>query len=227
MTVRLISSKATARLLDELAARVEAEVRLPVSVESVGGVDAAKRVRSGEAFDIAVLASNVVDELTAEGHVVAGTRTDLVRSSIAIAVRAGTAHPDIGSAAAVRSAVMGASSVGYSTGPSGTHLQKLFAQWGIAGDVQGRLTIAPPGVPVAALLARGDIELGFQQLSEFADVEGVEVVGMMPPEIQLVTIFSGGIAATSSRPDDARRVLAAMAGEAMAAVKRAHGMEPA
>lgn len=227
MTVRLISSKATARLLDELAARVEAEVRLPVSVESVGGVDAAKRVRSGEAFDIALLASNVIDELTAEGHVVAGTRTDLVRSSIAIAVRAGTPHPDIGSAAAVRSAVMGASSVGYSTGPSGTHLQKLFAQWGIAGDVQGRLTIAPPGVPVAALLARGDIELGFQQLSEFADVEGVEVVGMMPPEIQLVTIFSGGIAATSSRPDDARRVLGAMAGEAMAALKRAHGMEPA
>jgi molybdate transport system substrate-binding protein len=227
MAVRLISSKATARLLDELASHVTAQTALAVSVESVGGVDAAKRVRAGEAFDIVVLAANVIDDLMAEGHVVAGTRTDLVRSPIAIAVRAGSPHPDISSAAAVRDAVVAAASVGYSTGPSGTYLQQLFARWGIADDVKERVTIAPPGVPVAALLARGDIELGFQQLSEFADVDGIDVVGMMPPDIQMVTVFSGGIAATSRQVAEATTVLAQMAAPEVAALKQRHGMDPA
>lgn len=227
MATRLISSKATARLLDDLAARVQTTTGLTVAVESVGGVDAAKRVRGGEAFDVVVLASNVIDDLMAEGHIVAGTRTDLVRSSIAIAVGAGQAHPDIGSAAAVKDAVRRAASIGYSTGPSGTYLQKLFAQWGIADEIADRIAVAPPGVPVAALLARGDIELGFQQLSEFADVQGVEVVGMMPPDIQMVTVFSGGIAATAGRGHEARAVLQAMAGEDFADLKRQHGMDPA
>ena len=227
MAVRLISSKATARLVDELAAKVKARSGRPMTVESVGGVDAARRVRAGEAFDIVVLASNVIDELIAEGHVVPGSRTDLVRSAIAIAVRAGAAHPDIGSEAAVKEAVLAAASVGYSTGPSGTYLQKLLVRWGIADAVQSRLAVAPPGVPVAALIASGDIELGFQQLSEFADVEGVEVVGMLPPEIQMVTVFSGGVATTSGSADDARAVLDFMAGPEVADIKRTHGMEPA
>jgi molybdate transport system substrate-binding protein len=225
--IGVLSSMATAKLLGDLAARLQESMPLSISLESIGGVDAARRVRDGEAFDVVVLAAGVIDELIAEGHVVAGTRKDLVRSAIAIAVRTGARLPDIGSAAGVKRAVLAAGSVGYSTGPSGTHLQRLFAQWGIADEVKSRITVAPPGVPVAALLARGDIELGFQQLSEFAAVEGIEVVGMLPPDIQMVTTFSGGIARTSNRPNDAGAVLEFMAAPATADLKRRHGMEPA
>lgn len=224
--IRMLSSMATARLLGDLAARVQKDVSLPVAVESIGGVDAAKRVRGGEPVDIVVLAAGVIDELIAEGHVAAGSRTDLVRSAIAVAVRAGRPHPEISSADSVKAAVLSAPTVGYSTGPSGTHLQRLFARWGIADELAPRIVVAPPGVPVAALIARGDIALGFQQLSELAGVDGIDVVGLLPPEIQMVTTFSGGIATTSSRRDDARIVLDVMAAPAVAGIKRTHGMEP-
>jgi len=225
--IGVLSSMATAKLLGELSARLQQSMPLSISLESVGGVDAARRVRSGEAFDVVVLAAAVIDELIAEGHLVNGTRTDIVRSAIAIAVRAGAPPPDVRSAAGVKRAVVAAGSVGYSTGPSGTHLQRLFAQWGIAEQIKERITVAPPGVPVATLIARGDIELGFQQLSELAGVEGIEVVGMLPPEIQMVTTFSGGIARTSDCMNEARAVLEFMAAPDVADIKRRHGMEPA
>jgi molybdate transport system substrate-binding protein len=218
---------ATARLLGDLAARVQENAPLSVAVESIGGVDAAKRVRRGEAVDIVVLAAGVIDELIAEGHVAAASRTDIARSAIAVAVRAGGPRPDISSADGVKAAVLSAATVGYSTGPSGTHLQRLFAQWGIVDELAPRIVVAPPGVPVAALIARGDIALGFQQLSEFAGVDDIDVVGQLPPDIQMVTTFSGGIASTSSRRDDARVVLDFMAAPAAADIKRTHGMEPA
>lgn len=227
MSIRVISSMATARLLAELGLQLEAASPLRLSLESVGGVDAAKRVRAGEAFDVVVLASDVIDALIAEGRIVAGTRTDLVRSGIAVAVRAGTPHPDISSAEAVKRAVASAASVGYSTGPSGNYLRTLFERWSIADEIKERITVAPPGIPVGSLVARGEIELGFQQLSEFVTVVGIDVLGMLPPEIQTMTTFSGGVAAASSQQDAARQALAFMASPSVAGIKRTNGMEAA
>jgi molybdate transport system substrate-binding protein len=218
---------ATRRLLGALIARFGDTSRPSVSLESVGGVDAAKRIRAGEAFDIAVLASDVIDALIAEGRLVGGSRVDVAISPVAVAVRAGAPRPDIGSAASVRDAVLAAASVGYSTGPSGTQLARLFAEWRIADALNGRIVIPPPGVPVGTLVARGDVELGFQQLSELKVLDGIEVVGMLPPEIQILTTFSGGITSLSAQPDAAREVLGLLAGPAVAAIKREHGMEPA
>ena len=211
---------ATRQVLGELAARFETPSGLSVKVESVGGVDAAKRVRAGEAFDAVVLASNVIDALIVEGFIEAG-RIDVVTSPVAIGVRAGTIHPDISSADAVKRAVLTASRIGYSTGPSGTYLSGLFEQWGIGEVVKDRIMVAPPGVPVASLVARGEIDLGFQQLSELA-ADGVDVVGMLPPEIQSVTTFSGGVARTSTQPEAARRLLEFMASPGVVEVKRRH-----
>jgi len=222
-----ISSMATRQVLADMTSAYEREASAKVAIESVGGVDAAKRVRAGERFDVVILASNVVDQLIAEGRALAGSRVDLVRSGVAIAVRAGAPRPDIGSEAAVREAVRHARSVSYSTGPSGDYLAKLFERWGIADEIASRIVKPAPGIPVGRLVAEGSVELGFQQLPELMFLPGIDVVGPLPPTIQHVTTFSAAICATASHADEARRLLAFLASPATAEAKRRNGMEPA
>ena len=222
-----ISSMATRQVLADLVAMYERETGAKVAIESVGGVDAAKRVRAGERFDVVILASNVIDQLIAERHALPGSRVDLVRSGVAIAVRAGAPHPDIGSENAVREAVSRARSLSYSTGPSGDYLAKVFERWGVADQVAGRLVKPAPGIPVGKLVAEGSVELGFQQLSELMFLPGIAVVGPLPPAIQHVTTFSAAVCATCSRPDDARRLLAYLGSSKTVETKRRNGMEPA
>lgn len=222
-----ISSMATRQVLADLAAAFEQRSGRRVAIESVGGVDAGKRVQAGEPFDVVVLASDAIDKLLAAGHVVAGSKVDLVRSGVAVAVRAGAAHPDIGSEDAVRNAVLAARSVGYSTGPSGVQLAGLFERWGIAEAIRERIVVAPPGVPVGTLVARGEVELGFQQLSELMHLAGIDVLGALPPPIRIVTTFSAGLCTRSTQPDAVREMLDFMTSAQAADAKRRHGMEPA
>lgn len=217
---------ATRQVLGELAQAWERQARIPVAIESVGGVDAAKRVAAGESFDFAVLASDALDKLIAGGHVLAGSRVDIVDSGVAIAVRSGSKHPDVSSEEALRSAVLAADTVGYSTGPSGVALVKLFERWGIAQDLQGRLVQAPPGVPVGSLVARGEVALGFQQLSELIHLQGLDILGM-PAAVQITTTFAGGVCKASPQPERVRELLAFMASPAAEEAKRRNGMEPA
>ena len=219
---------ATRRLLADLVAAFAAtSPDSEVLVESVGGVDAAKRIAAGEAFDGVVLASGAIDTLSAQGHVVAGSRVDLVRSPMAAAIPAGAARPSIETEEAVRQAVLSARHIGYSTGPSGDHLLVLFDRWGIGAVVKDRLVQARPGIPVASLVASGEADLGFQQLSELLNVGGIEILGLLPEAIQGTTTFSGGIARASTQVERVREVFAFMASPAVASIKRAHGMEPA
>ena len=219
---------ATRRLLADLVASFAAtSPGTDVLVESVGGVDAAKRIAAGEPFDGVVLASGAIDTLIAQGHVVAGSRTDLVRSPMAVAVPAGAARPSIETEQDVRQAVLSARHIGYSTGPSGDHLLVLFDRWGIGAVVKDRLVQARPGIPVASLVAGGEADLGFQQLSELLNVDGIAILGLLPEAIQGTTTFSGGIARASTQAERVREVLAFMASPAVASIKRRHGMEPA
>lgn len=214
---------ATRAVLAELAAAFEQRAGHGVDIVSVGGVDAAKRVQAGEAFDLVVLAADALDKLIAGGHLMAGSKIDLVRSGVAAAVREGAPRPDLGSEEAVREAVLSARSIGYSTGPSGVRLAKLFARWGIAE----RIVQAPPGVPVGTLVARGEVELGFQQLSELMSLPGISVIGPLPPAIQIETTFSAAIGAGSTQGDRVRSLLDFMTSPACAEAIRRHGMEPA
>jgi molybdate transport system substrate-binding protein len=225
--IRIISSMATKQLLADLLAQYATLSAQPVTVESVGGVDAAKRVQAGEAFDLVVLAGNAIGQLTEAGHLVAGSRADLVRSGVAIAVRAGAPRPAIATEDDIKQAVVKARSLSYSTGPSGVALAKLFERWGIAGEIASRIVQAPPGVPVGSLVADGKVELGFQQLSELMSLPGIDVLGPLPDAIQIITTFSGGVSVTTTQADTARALLDFMASPATAEIKRRNGMDPA
>lgn len=217
---------ATRQVLSALADGYRRAAGIEVDIESVGGVDAARRVQAGEPFDLVVLAADAIDKLISGGSVLAGSRTDLVRSKVAIAVRAGAVRPEVGSEDALRRAVRAAPTIGYSTGPSGSALLKLFERWGIADELRERIVQAPPGVPVGQLVADGKVELGFQQLSEMMNQPGIDMLGAMPPGCEIVTTFSGGLCAASARPEAVRAFLAFMQSPAAADAKRRHGMEP-
>jgi molybdate transport system substrate-binding protein len=222
-----ISSMATRQVLADLTAAFEATSTCAVDIDSVGGVDAAKRVLAGENFDVVVLAADAIAKLIAAGCIEAGSQVDLFRSGVAVAVQAGAAQPDIGSEDAVRRAVLAARSISYSTGPSGVALVKLFERWGIADEIKSRIVQAPPGVPVGSLVARGDVELGFQQFSELMNLPGIDVIGPLPPAIQIITTFSAGIGTGAPQPDAARALLAYMSSPQAAGTIRNNGMDPA
>ena len=219
-----ISSMATRQLLAELARVNASNGGTPLALESVGGVDAARRVQAGEPFDLVFLASDAIAKLVKSSHVIADSRVDLVRSQVAVAVKAGTVAPAIASEVQVRNAVLQAASIGYSTGPSGTALLALIERWGITVDVQPKLRQAPAGVPVAAMVASGEVALGFQQRSEMIDAPGIQVIGDLPTEIAIVTIFSGGVCSVSQRSDEARALLSAFGAPIHAAIKLQCGM---
>ena len=223
---------ATKAVLADLACAYQSKSGVMVQVESVGGVDAARRVQAGEAFDVVLLAADAIDKLIAGGHLQNGVgqdgRFDWVRSPVAVAVPVGATPPTIASEAALKAAVLAALSLGYSTGPSGVYLEKLFARWGIADQVKSRIVTPPPGTPVGALIAKGEVALGFQQLSEFIALPGIRVLGELPPECAYITTFSAGIpvalAGDAAQEQAALDWLAFLASPAAESAKRQHGM---
>ncbi len=221
-----VSSMATRAVLNELTP-VCASAGVDLAIESVGGIDAARRVQAGEHFDIVVLSAEAIDRLVASGQVVGGSRVDLVHSGVAVAVRAGTPWPDLRNEDTVRRAVLAAPRIGFSTGPSGVQLQQLFERWGITAALQGRLVQAPPGVPVAGLVARGEVDLGFQQLSELLHVAGITVVGPLPPAIQIHTTFSLGLCRRSVQAAAVQGLAGLLRSASAAAVYQRNGMTPA
>ena len=225
--IKLISSMATREILTELIAQYQATTSQTVVAEAAGGVDVAKRVQAGEAVDVVVLAANAIDQLIADGKLLAGSRVDLVKSGVAVAVPAGARRPDISTEDAVKQAVLAAKTLSYSTGPSGVYLLKLFERWGILETIKPRIVQAPPGVPVGSLVAKGEVELGFQQLSELINIKGITVLGPLPPAIQTITTFSAGVSATSQQAEAARGLIAFMAAPEATPTKRKQGMEPA
>src|SRR5207237_9495095 len=123
--------------------------------------------------------------------------------------------------------VLAVRNLSYSTGPSGTYLQQLFERWGILQAIKDKIVVPPPGIPVGTLIARGKCELGFQQMSELMNLEGIDVLGPLPSSIQILTIFSGAISSGCQAPEAARRVLDYLASPPATAVKRRHGMQAA
>jgi molybdate transport system substrate-binding protein len=225
--LRGLSSMATRGLLAELGPLCAPGIGTALDVASLGGVDVLRRVQAGEPVDLVFLASDAIDRLVASGHLQEGSRVDLVRSEVAVAVPEGATLPDLRSESTLREAVLAAPQVSYSTGPSGVAVQALFERWGLGAVMKARTVVAPPGVPVAAILASGQAALGFQQLSELMGEPGIQVAGLMPPDARITTVFSGAISVHTPHADAARQVLAFLASDGLADIKRQHGMDPA
>ncbi|MET0281270.1 MAG: substrate-binding domain-containing protein [Steroidobacteraceae bacterium] len=224
--LKLISSMATRELLASLAAQFQSRHGEAVQTESAGGVEVARRIGAGEAFDVVVLAADAIDKLLAARSVLA-PRVDLVRSGVAIAVREGAVAPAVTTEQEVRAAVLAAPSLSFSTGPSGVYLEKLFERWGILAQVRPRIVVPPPGVPVGSLVADGRAALGFQQLSELMNLPGIRVLGPLPQAIQTLTVFSAAACAGSGAVARARQLLDYLASPQVAAIKQQFGMQPA
>lgn len=221
--ITLLSSMATKPLLAALAQAHERAGGAAVRLESVGGVDAAKRVQAGEVFDVVVLADDALAALAAQGLVLAPRA--VADSRVTIAVREGAPRPDVGTEDALRASLLAAHSIGYSTGPSGRALLQIFERWGLAGALQSRLIQARPGVPVGQLVASGEAEIGFQQFSELQGLPGLTLLGGLPPGLEIVTTFAGAVGARSPRPEAAQALLDFLTSAGTAALKRAHGMD--
>jgi molybdate transport system substrate-binding protein len=222
--LKCISSMATRPLLQALRARWTDRGGQAVRLESVGGVDAARRIDAGEAFDVAVLAADALQTLAASGRV--GAVVPIAVSGVAIAARAGTA-PRVATVAQLQETLRASRAVGYSTGPSGKALLALLSRWGMLRSLQDRLVQAPPGVPVGELLARGAVDLGFQQRSELVHQPGIALLGPMPPGSEIVTAFSAAPCTAGALSAQAGAFIAHLASASCADAIRREGMEPA
>ena len=173
-----------------------------------------------------ILTREGLEEVAREGRVVAESCVDLARSWVGIAVKAGALHPDISTEATLRTALLGARSVAYSRlGASGILFAKLIGRLGIASDINGRAVIIPQGF-TAEKLVTGEADLAVQQISELKQIEGIDVVGPIPRELQKPAVFSAGRVAATNKPDEADRLLRFLASPEVAPALRASGLEP-
>ena len=185
-----------------------------------------EQVASDELFDIVIVGASTIDRFIADGSVRAGSRVDLMKSGIGVAVKADAPRPDIGSGEAVKQALLAAPSIGYSQGPSGVYLLTLFETMGIAAQIRAKATQSTPGTPVAHYLASGAVALGFQQVSELIHEPGIALVGPLPADIQKITTFSSGVPIRAAATEAAKSLQIYLSSPAADAAIRKHGMEP-
>ena len=183
------------------------------------------RLQNGEAADLVILAADALHPLIEQGLIRADSRVDLVRSGLGVAVRAGAAVPDIGSVEAFKRTLLAARSIAFSTSASGVYVSELFRRLGIADAIRSRLKQVQ-GEPVGAVVARGDAEIGFQQVSELKPVSGIELVGPLAAELQTHAIFSAAIPAHAQQPEAAQALVAYLTSDAAAPTIRESGLEP-
>ena len=213
----------------ELAREFERSAMTKVSTATtsmgVGADSIPSRLRRGDAADVVIVNADSLDDLIKQGLVIANSRVDLARSRIGMAVRAGARKPDISSLDALKRALLDAKSVALSSSVSGDYFTKdVFPRLGIAEQMAAK-TRRSGNERVGALIARGDAEIGFQQMSELLPIKEIEVVGPLPSEVQRVTIFAAGVAANSKQPDAARAYIRYLASTAASAAVAQTGLE--
>jgi molybdate transport system substrate-binding protein len=223
--VKVLASGAVKEAALELFPQFEKVSGNKVAVTWAGTVDIKKKIAAGEIFDLVIVALPELDAFIKDGKFVAGSKVDLVKSSVGVAVKAGAPKPDLKSGDDLKAALLSAKSVGYSTGPSGVYIQNLVAKMGIADQVKAKAKVTPPGVPVATLIRSGEADIGFQQVSELIHEAGIDFVGPIPADVQNITVFSSGVPTGAKAQVEARALQKFLTAPAAAPVIKKHGLE--
>jgi molybdate transport system substrate-binding protein len=192
-----------------------------------GGVNAvAKLIADGEIADVVMLPAPQIDDLIKLGKLVAETRVNVATSGVGVAIRAGAPKIDASSSDGIRKALLAAKTIAYSAGPSGVHMERLIARWGLTDQLRAKIVPPIPNVPIGEVVARGDAEIGFQQVSELLPVKGIDYLGPLPADIQEVTVFSAAVHKAAGPTDAARALLKFLTAPEAAPIIRKTGMEP-
>jgi molybdate transport system substrate-binding protein len=223
--IKVLSTQATEEAYRELVPQFEKATGHKVTTVFTGTLDANKRLAAGETYDLLIMASDAIDGHIKSGKV-AGNRIDLAKSGVALGVKAGAPKPDIGSVEALKKTVLAAKSIGYATGPSGIYMVSLFEKLGLTEALKPKLKQTTSGVFVGTLIASGEAEIGFQQVSELVHFPGVDYVGPLPAEVQRYTTFSSGVIAGTAQADAAKALAAFISAPAAAQAYKKRGMEP-
>jgi len=224
--IRVMLSAAFKEAYLELVPQFERATGHKVASLWVPSVQMMSRLKGGEIVDLVILSRASLEEIMKAGLIATGGCHDLVKSGIGVAVKTGAPRPDISSGEAVKRAVLAAKGIAYSTGPSGTYLMGLFQRMGIADQIKARVTQVQ-GEPAGGVVARGDAQIAFQQVSELLPVPGIELVGPLPPDIQKITTFSASVHAQAKEPAAAKALIDFFRAPAAHPVIRKNGMEPA
>jgi len=225
--IKVASTQATEEAYKELVAQFEKSTGHKVTTYYSGTLNVQKRIADGEPYDLIIMAGPAIDDQIKLSKAVAGSRVDFAQSGTGMAVKKGAPKPDIGSVDAFKKALLATRSIGYSTGPSGIYMLSVFEKLGIADQVKSKLKQTPSGVFVGTLIATGETEVGFQQISELVHFDGIDYVGPLPGDLQRMTMFSTGIHAGAKQAEAARALVKYITAPAAAPVIRKHGLEPA
>jgi molybdate transport system substrate-binding protein len=223
--VKVLSSIATKEAYVVLVPQFERASGQEVTTIWAGTVEIMKRIPAGEVHDLIIVSSPELDELIKQGKIAAGSRLDIAKSGIGVAVRAGAPKPDIGSAEALKKTLLAAKTVGYTSGPSGVYMAGLIERMGIAAEVKAKFRSVPSGGTIGTIVAAGDCEIGFQQVSELVHIKGIDYVGPLPKDIQRITVFSTGVHANAANPDGAKALARFLAAPAADDAIKAAGLE--
>lgn len=223
--IKLLASGATKDAVAELVAGFEKTSGHTVAATWTGSANIRKQIAAGEVYDLVIVGGPDIDAFINDGKVVSGSRVDLMKSGVGAGIREGATKPDISSSDAFKKTVLAAKSIGYSTGPSGTYILSLLARLGIADQVGPKLKQVPSGVRIATLITSGEVEIGFQQISELIHEPGVSYVGPLPPEIQHITVYAAGIHSQAKQPEAAKELIKSLTSPAATSVIKKYGMD--
>jgi molybdate transport system substrate-binding protein len=224
--IRVIGSPGTREPYNRLVPEFEKATGNKVTTIWGGVTEVAKRVAAGETADVVMLPAAQIDELIKLGKVRPDSRVNVATCGVGVVVKAGAPKVDISSADSLKKALLAAKSFAYSAGPSGLHLEKLIRDWGIFDAVKGKIVPPRPNVPIGEMVAAGEAEIGFQQVSELLPVKGVDYLGALPADIQEITVFSAGVHSGATAADASRALLRFLTAPEAAPVIRKTGMEP-
>lgn len=211
----------------ELTPRFEKQSGHKVTTTWEGFAQIPNRLAAGETFDVVISAAGLLKDLTNQGKILAGSSVELARSGVGVAVKSGAPKPDIGTAEAFKRTLLAARSIVYSSGASGRYLVELFQRMGISEEIKAKSKQVPSEIPVGAIIARGEAEIGFQQVSELIAFPGVDFVGPLPAEIQRYTAYFAAVPASAREVDAAKALIKFLSFPNASPVYKKMGMEPA